>query len=301
MAEKAGTLDRLTISADDSSYTELEFLPGPSLGFQEQFIATQGLRGHYDEFAARTRKGVGQVQGSVNFAPNAAELDLLLAWVVCQAKSGNNFTPKTTTPSAAEASRYLRAARDGDWDLYSGVYVQQATFQCSEGSPLTLGLGLVGTSETTGSTVPGTLTAVDDAEGPYVMTDCVLTVGGTAYPFRQFTLQYANAWDVRHNNSLTPSRITLVGREVSVSLALPHGDATALYAPALGGVAVVATFTHAVQTGKSLTITMPKVQTPREPKPFGQRGQASTLAWNGVVRRQNTSTALVTFAHDSSA
>lgn len=295
MAEKVGTLDRLFISEDDSSYTELEFLPNPSLGFQEDILNMNGLRGTLDPVSARSRKGIGQVVGNISFAPNAAELDILLKWITGSAKSGNNFTP-----ASSAAARYLRAARDGDYDLYTGVYVQQATFSCSEGSPLTVSLSLVGKTETTGSSLPGTLTAIDDTEGPYVMYDCVLSVASTAYPFRQFTLNYGNNLDVRHNNSSTPNTITLTDRQVGVSLALPHGDASALYNPALAGVAVVATFTHGVQTGKSLTITLPKVQAPREPKPFGQRGQASTLTWNGISRYDG-SNPVVTFANDVTA
>ena len=296
MAEKAGVFDRLFISADDTSYTELEFLPNPTLGFQGSQYNSDGLRGGFDVPATRTRENVGQVGGSISFAPNPAELDLLLFWVTGATKSGNNYAPTSTTKCLA---RYLRTARDGDFDLYTGCKVQSAQFTCAVGQPLTVTLQIVGETETTGSTLPGTLTAIDDTDGPYMMSDCVLSVASTEYPFRQMQITYENVLKVDHNNSITPSRITHVDRRIQAGFSFPHGDTTALYNPALAGVAVVATFTHA-SAGKSLTITMPKVQVPREPKPFGQRGDTSTMSWNGVVRKTSGS-AIITFANDSTA
>jgi len=67
-------------------------------------------------------------------------------------------------------------------------------------------------------------------------------------------------------------------------MGLPYGDASALYGSAVGGVAVVATFTNGA---RSLVLSTPKVQVPRTPLPFGARG-ALNLDWTGTAGGNGT-------------
>lgn len=293
MAEKVGVYNRLWLSpgaADSGTYAELEFLEGSQIGLQEQFLNARGMNGTRVELAARTRRGNRQVTGQLVTAPSPAELDLLLPWATGGTKSGNNID---VSEEADVPARWLVTERDTTYELYSGVKVSQFSLQASEGSILQMSLGLQGIDEES-DTAPTTPTAIDVTAGPYVMTDCVLTVGGTAYPFRDFSLQCDNRLQTTFNNSQTPSSIHSTGFGATVQLGLPLGDASALYGSALAGVAVVATFTNG---DRSLTITCAAVQAPKQPKVFGTRA-ALDLSWAGEVRKTGSSP-FIRFANDS--
>lgn len=277
MAERVGVFNKLFLSAgaSDASYTELEFLDGSTLGLQEQFADSNGMTGSRTRTADRTRRGIRQVVGTLNLQPTPLELDRLLPWALGGTKQGNNTIPLAETLPA----RWLIAYRDGAYHVYDEVKVGAVTFQCSEGSLLSVTLSLVGRDEaaTTAPTSPG---AFDVASSPYVMHECALTVGGTAYPFRSYQLTVDNQLEVRHNNSQTPTSIHPTGRQVTVGLGLPYGDASAVYGASEAGVAVLAAFTNG---GRSLSLSTPRVQVPRTPLPFGARN-ALNLDWMGTAR-----------------
>lgn len=291
MAEKIGTFSRLYLSpgeADSGTYVQLEFLEGSSLGLTEQFLDSDGMTGSRFRLAERTRRGTRQAQGQLTLAPTPAELDLLLPWCTGGTKSGDVIDPAETVPA-----RCLRADRDGVVELYDGLKVASFGFSASEGSILQMTLQLAGRDEVS-STTPSSPTAIDTAAGPYVMHDCVLTVGGTAYPFRQFSFQADNGLETRFNNSVLPTSIHSNAFRPQIQLGLPLGDASALYGSALAGVNVVATFTNG---NRSLTITCAGAQAPRQPKEFGTR-RALTLNWGATVRRSG-SNPIVRFTNDS--
>ena len=242
------------------------------------------------ELAARTRRGTRQVQGQLVTAPSPEELDLLLEWATGGTKTAGNID---VAESAGVPARWLRADRDGTVEIYSGVKVGSFTLSASEGSPLQMSLQLQGIDEAS-STSPTSPTAIDVDAGPYMFQECVLSVDSTQYAFRQFSLQVDNRLEVKVNNSPTPTAIHSTGCAAQVQLALPLGDASALYGSAVGGVAVVATFTNG---NYSLAITMAAVQAPKTEKPFGTRG-ALDLTWNGEVRKTGSSP-FIRFANDS--
>lgn len=276
MAEKVGVFNKLFISAgaSDASYSELEFLEGSTIGLNEQFVDSNGMTGSRTRTAARTRQGIRQTGGTLNFQPTPLELDKLLPWALGGAKSGNDIPLAETVPA-----RWLIAYRDGVYHMYDGVKVESITFDCSEGSLLTVSLSVVGVDEEEVS-APTTPAAFDTTTSPYTNFDCAATVGGTAYQFRSYRLTLSNQLEVRHNNRQTPTSIHATGRQVNVGMALPYGDAGALYGSAVGGVAVVATFTNGA---RSLVLSTPKVQAARTPLQFGGR-QAINLDWQGVAR-----------------
>lgn len=283
MAESLGTNDLLFLSGDDSTYLAFEFLDGSSYGLTQNVIYSNGIRGTRQRAAARTRDGTRATGGQLQFAPTSIELDTLAAWIMGGTKSVNNI------PFAeAGLAKYLRISRDGVYHKYDGVKVNRATFAASEGSPLTLGLDLIGIDEATSSAPTGP-PAIDDTLGPYVMTDCVLSVGGSNYAFRQMQVTVDQFLEVKWNNAQTPSSITATDLMVTVSLSLPYGSASALYGTAVTGVAVVATFTI---SGRSLTLTMPAVCAPKQPIPVGGK-RVRDLAWVGEARRTSGSAALV--------
>lgn len=280
MAEKVGVFNKLYLSAgaSDASYTELEFIDGSTIGLQEQFADSNGMTGSRTRTAARTVQGIRQTGGTLLFQPTPLELDLLLPWALGGTKSTNSIPLAETV-----LARWLKTYRDGVYHMYDGVKVESITFNCSEGSLLSVSLSVVGVDEVE-SVAPTTPTAFDVATSPYIMHQCVASVAATEYPFRSYQLTLNNMLEVRHNNSQTPTSIRATDRRVTVGMGLPYGDAAALYGSAVGGVAVVATFTNGA---RSLVLSAPKVQTPRTPLPFGARG-ALNLDWMGTARGDGT-------------
>lgn len=276
MAEKVGVFNRLWISdgASDASYREYEFLDGTGMGLNEAFLGGNGMNGSRTPHSERVRRGTRQATGQLVFQPSPLELDRLLAWALGGTKSGNSVPLAETVPA-----RWVRLYRDGEYRLYDGVKVDTITFQCSEGSLLNVSLGVVGIDEAA-SSAPTTPTAIDYTGGPYTIHDCVASIAATEYPFRSLQVTLANLLETRFNNSQTPSSINATGRQVSVGLALPFGDASAVYGSSHAGVAVVATFTNGTV---SFAMSFPKVATPRTPIPFGARN-ALTMDWTGIAR-----------------
>jgi len=293
MAEKVGVYNRLFVSpgaADSGTYVEFEFLEGSQIGLQEQFINAAGMNGTRVMLAARTRQGNRQVQGNLVCAPTPAELDILLPWATGGTKTGNIID---VSESADVPARWLTTFRDGTYELYDGVKTGSFSLQANEGSPLQLSMTLQGIDESDDA-APTTPTAIDVSGGPYVMTDCALTVAATTYQFRGFSLECDNQLETRFNNSRTPTSIHSTGFQARVSLTLPLGEAGALYGSAVGGVAVVATFTNGT---RSLAISLAAVQAPWTSKPFGTRG-ALDLSWDGDVRKTGSSP-IIRFTNDS--
>lgn len=288
MAESVQVFDKLWISADDTTYTALEFLEGSSLGAQESFLDTNGIRGTRQHAAGRVRRTQRSTGGTLQFAPVASELDILLPWLLGANESTDVFALAETVPA-----RYIKTSRDGTKHLYDGLKVNTGTFSAAEGGPLGLTLNVVGVDEATDGDATEA-DAIDDDAGPYVMSDCALTVGGTEYQFRQMSVEVNNFLQVKYNNSVTPSSITATDLEVRVSLALPYGDASALYGSALSGVAVVATFTNG---NRSIALNLAGVAAPKQPLPIGARGPRD-LAWSGIARRTG-STAPISVTNDS--
>jgi hypothetical protein len=292
MAEKVGVFDRLFISAgaSDATYTEFEFMEGSNIGLQEAFLDSGGLVGSRSRPKERVRRGARQVQGNLSFQPSPDELDILLVWAFGTAKSGNTIAIAETVPG-----RWLKTYRDGIYHLYDGCKVDSLTLSSSENSALSAQLSVIGVDEVE-SVAPTSPAAIDLDAGPYVHSDCAMTLAATAYSFRQLQISINNFLEVRHNNSLTPTSIHATNRAVGVQAGFPYGEAGALYGSDIAGIAVVATYTNG---GRSLTLTMPAVQTPRTPLPYGQRG-AATLTWSGTARKSG-STAEITATNDVTA
>ena len=284
MADKVGVFNRLGWASGASTATvEFEFLEGSSLGLSENFIDVNALRGTRSHPSERVKRGTRRVDGNLSFAPTPLELDTLLPLILGGTKTTNTIPLAETVPE-----HDWLAVRDGTIWHYNGAKVDSATFSCSEGGPLQVSLSIIGKDEVAEGSM-GSLTT-DLTGGPYTLMECVATVGGTAYEFSAFELTISNALEAKFRNSATLTQIKATDRIVTVSLPVSQGDASALYGSALAGVAVVVTFTSGT---RSLVFTMNKVQAPKSPLPFGQRGILD-FPWQGVARKDGTTLELVT-------
>lgn len=291
MSEQVGTFDKMWLSADDATYTAFEFLQGTTLGLQQVFTDPNGIRGTRQHAAARVRETQRMTQGTLQLAPVASELDLFLPMILGAPEATDVFALAENLPA-----RYIKTSRDGAKHLYDGLKCNRAVFAAGEGGPLTLSLDLMGVDEAADGDA-AEADAIDDDAGPYVLSDCVLSVGGSEYPFRQISIEVNNALETKFNNSLTPTSIRATDLVVQVSLSLPYGDATALYGTAVGGVAVVATFTNGA---RSIAFNLAGVSAPKQPLPIGQRA-ARDLAWVGTARRTAAGVAPISVTNDASA
>lgn len=289
MSASIGTLEKLMIGATSTVDTPLEFTGG-GIKLQENFIDTGGLRGTVSRTSERVRRGTRMVTGNFTMTPNPIELDSLLPWILGTAESADAFAL-----SEVFISKYVSIDRTTKVFVYDGVIVSSATFSAAEGGPLTLSLNLMGIDETVNNASSQPAFTLPVANGPFVMSDCVATVGGTGYQFQSFSLTIDNHPEPKYFNSNTVTRFNKTDRTVTWSLEFPYGDASAIYAPAIAGVAVVATFTNAAATGVTLAFSSSAVQTPRESPNDPGRAEIM-LPWNGIARRVGSTLELVTTA-----
>lgn len=286
MAASLGVDSTLMIGATSTVDTPLEYTGG-GIKLQENFVDTAGIRGTLSHTSERLRRGTRMVTGNFTMTPNPVELDSLLPWILGTAESTDVFAL-----SDVNISKYVSIDRTTKVFVYDGCVVSSATFSASEGGPLTLSLSLMGIDETVNNTATQPTFTLAVANGPYMMSDCVVTVGGSGYAFQSFSLTIENMQEPKFFNSNTVTRFNKIDRMITWNLEFPYGDASAIYAPAIAGVAVVATFTNAAATGCTGIFSSSAVQTPRE-SPSDQGRNEITMPWTGVARRVGSTLELV--------
>lgn len=282
MADKVGVFNRL--GWDDNSTTatkEFEFLEGSSLALSENFIDVNALRGTRSHGSERVRRGTRRVDGTLLFAPSAVDLVTLLPLCFGGTPSGTSYPLAETLP----VSDWM-AYRDGTIYHYNGVVVETATFSAQEGGPMTLSMTVVGKDEVAEGSMGSA--AIDLTTQPFTLMDAAVSVASGAREVSGFELTVRNTLEVKYRNSLTPTQIVTIDREVSLSLPISLGTDSALYGSALAGVAATITLTNGAV---SLAFSMTKVQAPRAELPLGQRGILD-FPWRGIARKDGSTNEL---------
>lgn len=286
MADQVGVFNRLGWDDDTTTATvEFEFLPGSTLGYNEVFLDTEGMRGSRSHFIDRIRRVQARVEGRLMFAPTPAELVTLLPLGYGGTPSGTSYPLGETVP----LTNWI-AVRDGTSYAYAGCAVDTMTISASAGGPMTVALDVLGKTETVSSGTIGSNTIDASTGGPFVLSDCAVTVASTSYEVNSIEIVVQNFLEVKYRNSVTPTQILATNRVVTVNCAFSLGTAAALYGSSIGGVAVVATFTNGAV---SCAFTMSKVAAPKQPLPFGERGILD-LPWRGVAKKTGSTAELTT-------
>lgn len=216
-----------------------------SIILTEHTINTAGIRGTRSYLQERIRQGNRSVDGQVIMHPTAAELALLLPWILAGSPSGS---PTVTYPLGETLqTRFVVVDRVAKVFSYSGCVVDKATFKATQGEALELTLDVVGVDETVlnAGTFP-TLT-LDIANSPFIFTDLcgAFTLGGTVYTIKDIELVIDNHVDKeRYFNCQTRASLPAQDRTVMLNFTNPYGDATALYGSGLLSTHAVATFTN---------------------------------------------------------
>lgn len=284
MAAAVGVFSLLGMGSTSTVDQALEY-QSESLALRENFIDTSGIRGTRSHPSERVRRGQGVVGGSISCTPSPLELSYLLPKILGGNASGTSYPLAETLPEF-----YVAVDRITKVFVYDGCKVNQATFSASVGGPLSVSLDVMGKDETVGNSGTFPSLTLDVAAGPFILSDCALTVGGTTYQFAGVDVTINNALEPQFFNSNRAQRFNETDRVISVSLSTPYGDSSALYGPALGGVAVVLTFTNGTV---SLTLSMAKVQIPKQSPVVGGRGEIM-LPLQGIARKSGSTLELVT-------
>ena len=208
--------------------------------------------------------------GPLELEPNAAELALLLPWCL----GGNATGTPAVNYALAETlqTRYVTIDRVSKVFTYAGCAINSARFSAMQGEPLKLSLDVVGQTETVAAA--GSFPAVTEslATQPFILSDLVMTIGGTAVAMKKLDVTVNNHIDKnRFFNTNTLSGILANDRETTFETEIPYDTAyTAIYGSGASGVAVVATFTNGAV---SMVMTMAAVSFPRRTPPVPNRAE----------------------------
>lgn len=290
MAAAITTLARLGLgaSAVEDPVTRMIDFREFDLGIDIELVDMNGTRGKYDRDDGRVRPNKTMIAPKLSCQPTRTELTYLLPWIFDAAASVNSYP-------LADTATFLRSlAFDPGastlWNL-PNVAVDEASFRCTEGGPLDLSLSMLGRTFTKAGSFPAL--SLDVATQPFLMTDCVLTVGGVTTQFREFGLTIRKNLDrERFFNSTTLTAQNKIRRDIIWSLGVPYGDFPTLYNTAqAAGVAVVATFTNG---SRVLTFTSAAVRfKPKSPDSPFQRESFLTLEGE-AYSSDGTATSLAT-------
>lgn len=288
MAPVAGFNALLGIGTASPVDVPLDFLR-ETLAVNETFVDRNGLRGTRSHNIEATRVGLRRIEGQLVLQPTAVEWASLLPWILGANASGTTYALAETLQS-----RYVTINRsdgtDGKVFTYDGCKVNRARIYCAQGEMLGVDLDLIGVDETVTNAGTFPSLTLDTTTGPFVFSDCVLSVGGNTYQSRDFELIIDNKIDAeRFFNSNTRTAVVAQDRQVMVNLNPGYGDAEALYNTGIGGVALTATFTNGAV---SLLFSCVKVQFPRR-SPTVPGKQEIMLPLQGTALQSSTTKELV--------
>jgi len=244
----------------DTSSIPFEFASS-TLKSIEEFAHTDGVRGDIQQYVTRQKLVRHTAGGQVSMNFTATELDWLIPYILGGTTAGGVTEIDSDIPLF-----YICEDKIDDVYTFSNCAIVSTTLSGTSGQPLTLTLSIEAEKEDTTSTAAFPSLTYDTGD-LFVMSDCVLTIDGTARVFNSFTLTIDRVADAaRWNNSLYrtkfPSHNTIVGLDVS----MPAGGNTDLLGGGVTGFDGTFAFgdgsnTYTVSTGK---IVIPPV-TPELP------------------------------------
>lgn len=293
MSAAITTLGRLgfgATAAEDPVTRRIDFIDF-DLGVEVELKDMNGTRGKYDRDDIRTRQNRTIVAPRLRSQPTALEMSYYLPWILDGTASGTSYP----LSDGATALRSLEFDPNGGnlWKLLN-VAVDNATFRCAEGEPLDLSMELLGRTFSVTGSFPAI--SLDVATQPFLMVDCVATIGGSAVQFRELSLTIRKNLDrERFFNSPTLTAQNKLRRDILWTLSVPYGDNVGLFGTAAAaGVVVVATFTNG---GTSLVFTSNAVRF-RQKSPDSPFQRESMLPLEGEAYSSDGTTASLTTTLD---
>ena len=276
----AGSKLAIDTSSIATGSTVVEF-EACSVGKQGSHIDTAGLRGTVERVSERTRESVNNVGGQLSLYPTFAELQLLMPLILGGTPSGTAYPVAETLPEFN--LQVLKSNNTTKVFTYAGLKIASAMFESSEGGPLKLTLGMVGKTETVGTSFTPTGSA--GLGRKYMHHDLALTLQSAARKARSLSVAIANSLSVNWYNSVNATDIILGDRQVSVAGEFPYCAANYdLYDQALTGAGGTAVYTDGTNV---MTLTFGRLQVPPESPQVDGR-QDVPLRLNMTSRRYST-------------
>lgn len=210
-----------TSTTFNSSSERYDFL-FESIRKEGRLVGERGISGTRSNHVERTRIAPYKVGGKVGFDMATLDLDKWLPRILGSVEAVNVFALAETLPTF-----YMLIDKVGGIYRYDSCYVDKAVFHAEadpegEGSLCTLVLEIMAKTEkdeadeTAGVAWPATEPVLSTAANrtPFIMHEGVLTIGGVAYPFKEFSLAIDNRLVPRWVNSISATEICPLDRYV---------------------------------------------------------------------------------------
>ena len=214
---KAGTITG--IGDFSAGATQLEYL-SETISKQQTRFHSDGIRGSRSKREERIRITQEAVGGQITLNPTPVELDLLLPFILGADEATDVFALAETLKEFG-----VLVDRGTQRFVYTGCFVNRATFQITQGQPLSLQLDILGKTEvTSASAAPSG--SIDTGQ-IYIASDLTysLPADASASEVRQATIVIDNMLDGnRYFNSTTRTEIPSTGRSVAVNMNVPYTD-----------------------------------------------------------------------------
>jgi len=277
------------------SFTYALDLVSESIKKTGSIINASGLRGIRAHVVERTRTGPYTVGGDITLHPSAADLDVLLPYIMGADESTDTFAFGETLASHEFAFLKDLGPKRA---LYDGCAVNRATFRASSGNPLELVLNVIGKTETISDTAfPSITPGVTSAHAPYTFEEGVLTLVSSTRTMMDFELVIDNVVVPRFSNSTTATDTPTTDQIVTLKTTNPYTSSeTDLYAQALAGTTGTLVFTNG---GLSLTFTFAKLQVPDNTPVVSGRGEIPLVL--EMTARKSGSTEALEITSDAAA
>lgn len=212
-------------------------------GKRGTLVESNGLRGTRERFSTNVNLGTYTVGGRVPMDVRPDTIDFWAYRILGGEEAADVFEPAEALPTFVVA-----ADRGADVCTAAGCKVATAEFSGQSGEDLRLEMDIEGLTETIGAA--GSFPAISatlSVEQPFIFHQGVLTLGGSAYPFRRFRLTINNALVLdRFMNTQSRSALPEGDRIVTLQTDNPWTttEKAALYDVAIAGLSATLVFTN---------------------------------------------------------
>jgi hypothetical protein len=259
---KPGYLAKLAFGATAGVDQPVDFL-NENMVLNANILDPAGLRGTVAHAASRKRHAGRLASGDILMQPSAVEWSYLLPKILGGVPAGTSY------PLAEQLPAYYTALLRGEtMFIYSGCRANSATITATKGATVQLTLNSIAVDRTKAPGAAFPPLTLDNVTQPLILEDLVVTINGNTIDCFEMTLSINNFVIPRQVNSQTATAVYRTDRVISWDVLVPWGDDETLIDLAVGGVAILATFTYG---GTSLSFSSPKVCIPPRDPPVAGR------------------------------
>jgi len=249
--------------------------------------AIRGTRSHPKETVRAVRQECG---GDIVLHANPQDLNLLLPRILGSAESSDSFTMAETLPAFGVLVDRVQQQFE-----YTDCVVNRAMFRARSGELVELTVNIWARTEVAGTSYPSLTLGTTDVQ-PYVMSEGVLTIIGTARGFHDFEVSIDNHLERRYANSLTATSITPTDRTVILRVSVPFDADDLVHTTAPGAQGGTLVFTNG---NISTTFTFANLTNNYRSSVIGGKSEInSTLEY---VARDSGATKALVVTHDSTS